>query len=256
MEVGTRDPPSSTFEIQPRAQRGRRKRRSDPKQVESANAESRGLAEARGVPTEEQLARMETIFSGTVPQYEYKNHTADIIFHAWGNSLKAAFEQVAVCMFSYMTDLNRVEASEYVELSAEGHSLENLLYHFLDELLFHFLTTMHVCKYVEVIVPLLEGENSSTLEPDIRADPTAAISPWTVRMRCYGEPFQSEAEGGRHTQGTEIKAITMHEMRINDNRCKPQEGVDKPEDPFQPTEETSDESMASDFVDLYVLVDI
>ena len=34
----------------------------------------------------------------------------------------------------------------------------------------------------------------------------------TVSMKGYGEKFDMS----KHTQGTEIKAITMHEMKINE----------------------------------------
>lgn len=34
---------------------------------------------------------------------------SDIIFHAWGADVKEAFEQSAVAMFSYMTDLDKVD---------------------------------------------------------------------------------------------------------------------------------------------------
>ncbi|CAD7950207.1 unnamed protein product [Amoebophrya sp. A120] len=168
------------------------------------------------------LARLEAKFNPSSPLstggYEYKSHTADIIFHAWGRSLKDAFEHVAVCLFSYMTELSSVNATESIELFAEGRNLRDLLYHFLDELLFSFLTEMFVCKYVEVF--LLDETKS-----DIFEDESTNINPWKVRIRGYGESFRPVSEGGKHAQGTEIKAITMHEMRIIDVREKAEGGV-------------------------------
>ena len=37
--------------------------------------------------------------------YEYLDHTADVQLHAWGPSLKEAFEQCAKAMFGYITEL-------------------------------------------------------------------------------------------------------------------------------------------------------
>lgn len=58
--------------------------------------------------------------------------------HAWGDTMKEAFEQCAMAMFGYMTDLKRVEIVQVHHVEAEGHDLESLLFHFLDELLFMF----------------------------------------------------------------------------------------------------------------------
>lgn len=58
--------------------------------------------------------------------------------HAWGDTLKEAFEQCAMAMFGYTTDLDRVQITQVHHVEAEGHDLQSLLFHFLDELLFMF----------------------------------------------------------------------------------------------------------------------
>lgn len=52
--------------------------------------------------------------------------------------MQESFEQCAMAMFGYMTDLERVEMTEVHHVEAEGHDLLSLLFHFLDELLFMF----------------------------------------------------------------------------------------------------------------------
>lgn len=66
------------------------------------------------------------------------DHTADVQIHAWGDTLKEAFEQCAVGMFGYITELDSIDISEDHEIEATGHDMMSLLFHFLDEFLFLF----------------------------------------------------------------------------------------------------------------------
>lgn len=64
--------------------------------------------------------------------------SVDFRLHAWGDTLKEAFEQCANAMFGYITSIEYVEMKETLDVEAEGHDLDSLLYHFLDEFLFNF----------------------------------------------------------------------------------------------------------------------
>jgi len=125
-----------------------------------------------------------------VRQFMYHDHTADIIVHAWGKTRAESFEQVCVGMFQYMTDLDKVDFDRSVDIEAQGHDLLDLLYHLLDEFLYVFGTEMHVSRCVEIL---------SFDEDNFR-----------IRARGYGEKMDLK----KHEQGTEIKAITMHMMKI------------------------------------------
>mmetsp|Transcript_51309 Transcript_51309/g.109063 ORF Transcript_51309/g.109063 Transcript_51309/m.109063 type:complete len:472 (-) Transcript_51309:221-1636(-) len=123
-------------------------------------------------------------------QYEYMDHTADVILHSWGTSLRQAIGQVCVCFFSYMTDLAKIDATTSFEVEAKGHDILDMLYHLLDEFLFHFGTQFIMCRHVEV----LDFDEAT----------------FTIKARGFGERFDL----AKHPQGTEIKAITMHQMKI------------------------------------------
>lgn len=124
-------------------------------------------------------------------QFEYLDHTADVILHSWGKSMKVAWEQVVVAFFNHMTDLDKVELVHEVEVEATGHDILDLLFHLLDEFLFVYGSDYIICRRVEITTFDVTG-------------------PFRVRARGIGEKFDIQ----KHNQGTEIKAITMHQMKI------------------------------------------
>eukprot|EP00053_Salpingoeca_punica_P004218 m.47918 g.47918 ORF g.47918 m.47918 type:complete len:190 (+) comp12682_c0_seq1:77-646(+) len=129
--------------------------------------------------------------------YEFLDHTADIQVHAWGSSLKEAFEQTVVAMFGYMTNLDQVEIDESLtsEFEVEGHDLLSLLYALLDEFLFRFSAEDNlVCKEVKILE--FDQEN------------------FKIKVQGRGEVFDLS----KHEQGTEIKAITYSNMQIHGER--------------------------------------
>ena len=54
-------------------------------------------------------------------QYEYKDHTADIQIHSWGDSVEECFAWAAIGMFNYMTPLEHL-ASSAAEAEAVGQA--------------------------------------------------------------------------------------------------------------------------------------
>lgn len=164
-------------------------------------------------------------------EYEYKDHTADIQIHSWGDSVEECFAWAALAMYNYMTPLKRLakmnakgsatgarvpgnanmgsfcedddDVDEEADAPAaeptvghtfevEAHDAHSLLFAFLDELLFNFHTTMTVCNAVQVM-PIERGDTT-----------------WRVKGTGVGERFVD----GVHEQGTEVKAITYSAMQI------------------------------------------
>ncbi|CXI51614.1 protein archease, putative [Plasmodium berghei] len=130
-------------------------------------------------------------------KYEYLDHTADIILHSYGNNLKEAFEAVCISLFNYMCDLKNVELKMKRKVSIKGDDLDDLLFKFLVE--FHFLygNEYFICKTIDIIV--------------------FDIEQFYIEAYGYGELFSTD----KHECGTEIKAITKHELKIvsNNDSC-------------------------------------
>ncbi|CAM1318696.1 ZBTB8OS (predicted) [Pycnogonum litorale] len=126
-------------------------------------------------------------------KYEYLDHTADVQIHSWGDDLKEAFEQAAVAMFAYMTEIEYVQIQSSENIEAEGHDMLSLLFHFLDEFLFVFSAE-----------PYLIGRTVKITEFDKEN--------FKIKATAYGEQFNLE----KHPQGTEVKAITYSNMQVHD----------------------------------------
>ncbi|XP_042890463.1 protein archease-like isoform X1 [Penaeus japonicus] len=127
-------------------------------------------------------------------KYEYLDHPADVQLHAWGDNLTECFEQVAVAMFGYMTEIDKVEILDKQEIEASSDDMQGLLFQFLDECLFIFSAE-----------PFLIARKVVITEFDKEA--------FTIKASLYGEEFDL----AKHPQGTEVKAITYASMQIYDN---------------------------------------
>ncbi|XP_069079485.1 protein archease isoform X2 [Pleurodeles waltl] len=107
--------------------------------------------------------------------------------------MEEAFEQCAMAMFGYITDIDTVEPIDTVEVEAEGHDMISLLYNFLDEWLYQFSAEKF---FVPREVKVLQVDRSA----------------FKIRSIGWGEEFNLE----KHPQGTEVKAITYSAMQIHE----------------------------------------
>ena len=123
------------------------------------------------------------------------DHTADVQLHAWGGTLIQAFENIVPCMFNYATDLSKVEIDpeETIEFTVSGHDMQSLLFKYLDEFLFRFCTDYFCCKKAQII----EFDREK----------------FSIRLQAFGEIYDQL----KHSQGTEIKAITYSYMQIHEH---------------------------------------
>ncbi|XP_022091061.1 protein archease-like [Acanthaster planci] len=128
-------------------------------------------------------------------KFEFLDHTADVQLHSWGDTLKESFEQVAIAMFAYMTEISKVEKLQKVTVEAEGDDLLSLLFHYLDEFLFVFSAD-----------PFFIPREVTIEEFDLVNFKIKAIG--------HGETFDLT----KHPQGTEVKAITYSNMQVHKDK--------------------------------------
>ena len=183
-------------------------------------------------------------------QFEYLDHTADVQLHAWGSTLSQAFEQVAACMFNYMTPLEGIEEELRKRLTSEksnepdllddrsvvrvvnvedAKDLDSLMFQWLDELLFGFNTEYFVPVRIRVV--------------ELKAADGGAFRLTAV---VVGGVFDAK----RDVCGTEIKAITYSAMQILDV-CNAEE-----EEKTSKGEKRVERRTPLDRADVYVIVDI
>jgi SHS2 domain-containing protein len=137
-----------------------------------------------------------TLHSG----WEVLDHTADIGFRAWAPSLDGLFEKAAEAVFSLAVHLDRVESRQERLISVEGMDREELLVAWLQELLYLWTADDFVACGFRVQIGL-----RSEQEPE---------EPWRLMGLVDGEPWDSE----RHEAYTDVKAVTYHNLRIQEDR--------------------------------------
>jgi SHS2 domain-containing protein len=117
--------------------------------------------------------------------------TADCAVEIQAESPEAIFEDAAVSMMSRMTELRSIKSCMKWEVAVEDDSLERLLYGWLSELVY-----------------IRDSENVLFSEFEIDSLEIGQIC--RLRATVKGERIDHE----RHDIAVDIKAVTMHMLRI------------------------------------------
>jgi len=125
-------------------------------------------------------------------RFEILDHTADIGLIIYGKDLRELFEHAGEGFFHLITDPKKVRPRVEKRIELEGECLERLMVDWLGELLYlhevdHFL--------------FKEFSIETVGEPGLKA-------------MVKGEPFQE----GIHSIKTEIKAVTYHQIQIEEGK--------------------------------------
>jgi protein archease len=120
--------------------------------------------------------------------FEIIEHPADVGFLAQGATLEELFANAALAMMSLACALECVEEREQREIIAHGSDTEALLYDWLTE-----------------ILAVADAEQLVFCRAEVNS-----FSAGEIRGIVHGEKFDKS----RHQAGTYIKAVTYHQLRI------------------------------------------
>ncbi len=124
-------------------------------------------------------------------KYKFFEHTADIIFEAYGRTLERLFENSGLAVEEIMVDLKTLNTKEHYEITLESDNLEGLLYDFLSELIFVKDTEGLLFNKFNIVV---HHKNKK----------------YELFAKCEGDFIDRK----KQELGDDAKAITMHEFEI------------------------------------------
>jgi len=125
--------------------------------------------------------------------FEFLEHTADLKFRAFGESLEAAFSNAALALSNAFVGDQDVGSKIEREFEVSAGSLEVLVHDFLSELIFFFETEHYVASFVDEITISDKGE-------------------YVLVALLKGGWLDFK----KHKVESEVKAVTYHDMFVGE----------------------------------------
>ena len=120
--------------------------------------------------------------------FEYTEHTADIGFTAYGETLEELFSNAATALLEIMVPVETVCERRQREIAVRADALDELLVRWLNELLFLFETEGLLLRRHEIVF----------------------TAPASLESTAFGETLDLS----RHRVKTGIKAVTYHRLSV------------------------------------------
>jgi SHS2 domain-containing protein len=124
--------------------------------------------------------------------FEVLDISEDAGIRAYGSSIEELFASAAMGMYSFITDIEKINEKHEIDIEASGASPEGLLVAYLNELVFNFDAYGFIGKRVNIL--------------NLKAN----SSDCSLRAKIYGEEFDED----RHERHLLIKAATYHNLRL------------------------------------------
>ncbi len=120
--------------------------------------------------------------------FELRDHTADLVLHAWGSTIEGLFLSAAEGLYAAIGRVETGDVTERVNLRFDAPDRAALLQDFLSELLFQFETRQERITDLEIV----------SLEE--------------MALVVRGVAYKVDAE--RSMLDREVKAVTYHDLEI------------------------------------------
>ena len=124
-------------------------------------------------------------------KFEFLEHTADLEFISYGETLNKVFENSAQAFATATLNPDSVEIKESRRIKLFAPDPETLMHDWLSELLFLFEVEFMVFREFKVEIDKIDEG-------------------YELSAECFGE----ELDLKRHTIETEIKAVTYHQLKF------------------------------------------
>ncbi|MAG52720.1 MAG: archease [Nanoarchaeota archaeon] len=120
-------------------------------------------------------------------KYKFIDHTADVMFEAYGNNLNKLFENAALAVFEVQCDLKKVKRVVKRKIKLKNDDNEKLLFDFLEELI--YLKDAKYLVFSKFSVKIKDNQLEAVIE---------------------GEKINPD----KHELKVDVKAVTLHHFSL------------------------------------------
>lgn len=129
-------------------------------------------------------------------RYRLIEHTADTGLVAYGNTLKEAFENAGIGLFSIITDLKKLREVESRTIELNENDADSLLFEWMNSLIYLFDVDKLLFKRFDII----------------------ELDEAHLKAICHGEKY----DPSRHTLNTSVKSATYHMLKVDKDKNRVQ----------------------------------
>ena len=129
-------------------------------------------------------------------KYKFFDHTADVLFEAYGKTLSELFTNSALALQEIQVDPKTVSPKKKKTFILEDAALDMLLFNFLQELVF-----------------LKDADEMVFSKFNVKVKQTKAT--YSVHAICHGEKISLK----KHTLNVDAKAITLHQFEVKKTKA-------------------------------------
>lgn len=129
-------------------------------------------------------------------KYKFLDHTADVLFEAYGKTLNELFTNSALALEETQVDLKDVKQKTKHIIKLKKDSIEMLLFDFLQELI--YLKDKDLLLFSKFKVDIKKNKH------------------FGLKAECFGEKINYK----KHELKVDVKAVTLHEFYVKKTKDK------------------------------------